>query len=154
MELFRGRENVCLLRTFSKAYGLAGLRVGYAVAPQDLADAIRKCALPFGVNRVAEHAAVVSLRHEPALLERVGALVEERSRVWHALLDQGWDVPASEANFVWMPLGEDTVEFAAGCEAAGVMVRPFAGDGARVTIGESEANDVFLKVAADWRAGR
>jgi histidinol-phosphate aminotransferase len=154
LELLRGRDNVCLLRTFSKAYGLAGLRVGYAVAPESVADAIRKCALPFGVNRVAELAAVVSLRHEPALLERVGALVEERSRVWHALRDQGWDVPATEANFVWMPLGTRTAEFAAECEAAGVMVRPFAGDGARVTIGETEANDVFLKVAADWRARR
>ena len=153
MELFRGRANVCVLRTFSKAYGLAGLRVGYGVAPQPVADAVRKCALPFGVSHVAQQAAVVSLQREPALLERVGALVEERGRVWQALRDQGWDVPTSEANFVWMPLGDSTVEFAADCEAAGVMVRPFAGDGARVTIGETEANDVFLKIAADWRAG-
>jgi histidinol-phosphate aminotransferase len=152
MEFFRRRDNVCLLRTFSKAYGLAGFRVGYGVAPQPVADAIRKCALPFGVSHVAQQAAIASLQQEPALLERVGALVEERSRVWHALREQGWDVPTSEANFVWMPLGDDTVEFAAECEAAGVMVRPFAGDGARVTIGETEANDVFLKVAAQWRA--
>jgi histidinol-phosphate aminotransferase len=153
MEFFRGRDNVCLLRTFSKAYGLAGLRVGYGVAPQSLAEAIRKCALPFGVSHVAQQAAVASLGQEPALFERVDALVEERSRVWHALREQGWDVPTSEANFVWLGLGDDTVEFAADCEAAGIMVRPFAGDGVRVTIGETEANDVFLKVAAEWRAG-
>jgi histidinol-phosphate aminotransferase len=152
MEFFRRRDNVCLLRTFSKAYGLAGFRVGYGVSPQPVAEAIRKCALPFGVSHVAQQAAIASLQQEPALLERVGALVEERSRVWHALREQGWDVPTSEANFVWMSLGDDTVEFAAQCEAAGVMVRPFAGDGARVTIGETEANDVFLKVAAQWRA--
>jgi histidinol-phosphate aminotransferase len=152
MELFRGRENVSVLRTFSKAYGLAGFRVGYGVAPQPVADAIRKCSLPFGVSHVAQQAAVASLRHEPALFERVDALVEERARVWHALREQGWDVPTTEANFVWLALGDDTAEFAAECEAAGVMVRPFAGDGARVTIGETEANDVFLKAAADWRA--
>jgi histidinol-phosphate aminotransferase len=152
MEFFRRRDNICLLRTFSKAYGLAGFRVGYGIAPEPVADAIRKCALPFGVSHVAQQAAIASLQQEPALLERVGALVEERSRVWHALREQGWDVPTSEANFVWMPLGDDTLEFAAECEAAGVMIRPFAGDGARVTIGETEANDVFLKVAAEWRA--
>jgi histidinol-phosphate aminotransferase len=153
MEVFQGRDNVCLLRTFSKAYGLAGLRVGYAVAAQPVAEAVRKCALPFGVSHVAQQAAVASLHQEPALFERVDALVEERSRVWEALRGQGWDVPTSEANFVWLRLGDDTVEFAADCEAAGVMVRPFAGDGVRVSIGESEANDVFLKVAAEWRAG-
>ncbi|MGH3354322.1 MAG: histidinol-phosphate transaminase [Nocardioidaceae bacterium] len=152
MRFFSGRDNVCLLRTFSKAYGLAGLRVGYAIAPRPVAEAIRKCSLPFGVSHVAQQAAVVSLRHEAALLERVEALVEERSRVWHALREQGWGVPESQANFVWMPLGNDTVEFAAECEAHGVMVRPFAGDGARVSIGENEANDVFLKDAADWRS--
>jgi histidinol-phosphate aminotransferase len=153
MELYHRHDNVCVLRTFSKAYGLAGLRVGYAVAPRPVAEAIRKCALPFGVSHVAQQAAVASLHQEPALLERVEALVEERARVWHALREQGWDLPASEANFVWLWLGDQTVEFAADCEAAGVMVRPFAGDGVRVTIGETEANDVFLKVAAEWRAG-
>jgi histidinol-phosphate aminotransferase len=153
MEFFRGRDNVCLLRTFSKAYGLAGLRVGYGVARPQVADAIRKCALPFGVSQVAQNAAVASLRQEPALLERVEALVEERSRVWSALREQGWDVPTTEANFVWLHLGDQTLEFAADCQAAGIMVRPFAGDGVRVSIGEAEANDVFLKVAAAWRAG-
>jgi histidinol-phosphate aminotransferase len=153
MEYFRGRDNVCLLRTFSKAYGLAGLRVGYGVARPQVADAIRKCALPFGVSQVAQNAAVASLRQEPALLERVEALVEERSRVWSALREQGWDVPTTEANFVWLHLGDQTLEFAADCQAAGIMVRPFAGDGVRVSIGEAEANDVFLKVAAAWRAG-
>ena len=64
---FRNRDNVCLLRTFSKAYGLAGLRVGYGVAPPQVADAIRKCSLPFGVSQVAQNAAVASLRQEPAL---------------------------------------------------------------------------------------
>jgi histidinol-phosphate aminotransferase len=68
--------------------------------------------------------------------------------VQQALHDQGWlRVPESQANFVWLRLGERTGDFAAACEQAGVMVRPFAGEGARVTVGETEANDVMLQVA-------
>ena len=80
-----GRDNVVVLRTFSKAYGLAGLRVGYGVAPAPLAEAIRKCSLPFGVSQIAQAAAVASLEAEAELLERVAALVAERDRVVAAL---------------------------------------------------------------------
>ena len=152
VDLYRGRHNVVALRTFSKAYGLAGLRVGYAVAPERLADAIRKCALPFGVSSMAQVAAVTSLESEAALLERVEALVVERTRVVLALRDQGWAVPHSQANFVWLGMdGEGAAAaFGEACSDAGVMVRPFPGDGVRVTIGEPSANDVFLAVAATW----
>ncbi len=151
VELGRGRDNVVVLRTFSKAYGLAGLRVGYAVGPAPVAEAIRKCSLPFGVSSIAQAAALASLESEPALLERVDALVSERTRVRTALLEQGWSIPAAQGNFVWFSLGDDTVEFAAACDEAGVSVRPFAGDGARVSIGEVEANDLLLRVAQRWR---
>ena len=153
VELAQGRDNVVVLRTFSKAYGLAGLRVGYAVAPPPLATAIRAVSLPFGVSAIAQAAAVASLAAEAALFERVDALVAERTRVLEALRTQGWDVPDSEANFVWLPLGGATVDFAAACEQAGVVVRPFAGDGVRVSIGEQAGNDLFLRVAGDWIAG-
>ena len=148
VELFRGRANVVAMRTFAKAYGLAGFRVGYIVAAEPIAAAVRACALPFGVSSVAQAAAVAALEHEPALLERVAAIVEERGRVVAALRDQGWDVPDAQGNFVWLALGERTAEFAAAAEAAGIMVRPFAGEGARVSIGETEANDVLLKVTS------
>jgi histidinol-phosphate aminotransferase len=154
VDLYRDRDNVAVLRTFSKAYGLAGLRVGFAIAPQRIADAIRKAVLPFGISQIAQDAAVASLAAEDALLERVEALVNERNRVLNGLRDQGWSVPASQANFVWLALGEETMEFAAACAESGIMVRPFAGDGTRVTIGEVEANDVFLGVAEHWRAAR
>jgi histidinol-phosphate aminotransferase len=154
LELAAGRPNVVVLRTFSKAYGLAGLRFGYAVGPAPVAEAIRKCALPFGVSSVVQAAALASLDSEDALLERVDALVEERSRVTSALAGQGWDVPDAQGNFVWFGLGEDTVDFAAACDAAGISVRPFPGDGARVSIGEVEANDILLEVAATWRSSR
>ncbi|PSL08364.1 histidinol-phosphate aminotransferase [Haloactinopolyspora alba] len=150
LALYREHPNVCVLRTFSKAYGLAGLRVGYAVAHERVADALRKTAVPFGVSGVAQRAAVESLAHEDALLERVEALVAERTRVREALLSQGWDVPVTHANFVWLALGERTTDFAAHCEAHGLVVRPFAGEGCRVTIGEQEANDRFIQLASDW----
>jgi histidinol-phosphate aminotransferase len=151
VELYRDRENVCVLRTFSKAYGLAGLRVGFAIAHERVAAALRKTAVPFGVSQLAQDAAVASLRSEEALLERVEGLIAERARVTRELVTQGWTVPESQANFVWLRLGDRTTDFAAACEKAGVVVRPFAGEGVRVTIGETEANDIFLQAAAAFR---
>jgi histidinol-phosphate aminotransferase len=150
---YRARPNVAVLRTFSKAYGLAGLRVGYAVAHAPVAEALRKTAVPFGVSGLAQQAAIASLAAEKELLERVDALVEERQRVVAALRGQGWDVPETQANFVWLALGERTAEFAAACEAEGLSVRPFPGEGARCTVAETEANDRLLHVCARWRAG-
>lgn len=151
IELYRDRPNVCVLRTFSKAYGLAGLRVGFAIAHEPVATALRKTATPFGVSQLAQDAAVASLRAEEALLVRVEALAVERARVAAALLAQGWPLADSQANFVWLRLGERTMDFAAACAAAGVIVRPFASEGARITIGEVEANDLFLTVAEAFR---
>jgi histidinol-phosphate aminotransferase len=144
---YRERRNVAVMRTFAKAYGLAGLRVGYLAAHDAVAAAVRACALPFGVSAVAQAAAVAALEHEAALLERVEAIVGERARVCAALRDQGWTVPDAQGNFVWLGLGDDTARFGAAAEAEGIMVRPYGADGVRVTIGEPEGNDVFLGVA-------
>ncbi|MFD4593388.1 histidinol-phosphate transaminase [Streptomyces rubiginosohelvolus] len=152
IEIYRDRPNVAVLRTFSKAYGLAGLRVGFAVAHEPVAAALRKTAVPFGVSQLAQDAAVASLRAEDELLGRVGSLVAERARVSAELARQGWTVPESHANFVWLRLGERTLDFAGACERAGVVVRPFAGEGVRVTVGETEGNDLFLKAAEAFRA--
>ncbi len=150
LNLAEGHPNVVVLRTFSKAYGLAGLRVGYAIAATDVALSIRKAIAPFSVTDVAQAAAVASLDAVDELAERVEAIVAERVRVLAALRDQGWDVPDTEANFVWLPLGDDALEFAAACDP--VSVRPFAGDGVRISIGEPDVNDQFLAVAARWRS--
>ena len=152
VEMHRSRGNVVAMRTFAKAYGLAGFRVGYAVAPEPIASAVRACALPFGVSSIAQAAAVASLEHEPELLERVEGIVAERSRVDAALRDQGWPVPDAQGNFVWLPLGSRTGDFAAAAEQAGVMVRPFGGEGVRASIGEPAGNDVLLRVAARFAA--
>jgi histidinol-phosphate aminotransferase len=151
VEIYRDRPNVAVLRTFSKAYGLAGLRVGFAIAHEPVAAALRKTAVPFGVSQLAQDAAVASLRAEDELLGRVGSLVAERTRVVEGLRAQGWTVPETQANFVWLRLGEKTMDFAAACEQAGVVVRPFAGEGVRTTIAETEANDIFLQTAAEFR---
>ncbi|MER5522595.1 histidinol-phosphate transaminase [Streptomyces sp. NPDC001761] len=151
VELYRKRPNVCVLRTFSKAYGLAGLRVGFAIAHESVAAALRKTAVPFGVSQLAQEAAIASLRAEDELLGRVGSLVCERTRVVDALRAQGWTVPETQANFVWLRLRESTVPFAQACEEHGVVIRPFPGEGVRVTVGEAEANDIFLKVAEAFR---
>ncbi|CAN5417841.1 histidinol-phosphate transaminase [soil metagenome] len=147
---YRAHQNVVLFRTFSKAYGLAGFRVGYAVAQEPIAEAMRAVSLPFGVNAVAQAAAIASLAARDELLERVDALVVERARVYAALQKQGWNLPEPQGNFVWFALGERTVEFAAAADTAGVTVRPFAGEGVRVSIGEPEANDRMIEVAGGF----
>ncbi|MFF2951002.1 histidinol-phosphate transaminase [Kitasatospora sp. NPDC057965] len=150
IDLYRDRPNVCVLRTFSKAYGLAGMRVGFAIAHEPVAAALRKTAVPFGVTQLAQDAAVASLRAEDALMVRVDALVEERNRVVAGLRAQGWEIPDSQANFVWLELGERSAEFAAACAEAGVIVRPFP-EGVRISIGEVEGNSIFLAVAEAFR---
>ena len=144
--------NLIVLRTFSKAYGLAGLRVGYAIASDpDLIAALRQTQVPFSVTTVAQEAALASLEPpaEQQLRDRVAEVVVERDRVRSALLDAGYDVPPTQANFVWLPLGDSTVDWSAGCEQRKVIVRGFAGHGARVTIGTPEENDRFLDAARE-----
>jgi histidinol-phosphate aminotransferase len=147
IDLYRDRPNVAVLRTFSKAYGLAGLRIGFLIGHEPVAEAIRKTMLPFTVNAIAQAAAVASLNAEDELLERVETTVKERDRVREALRAEGWTVPATEANFVWLRLGDQTTAFAQSCDAAAISIRPFAGEGARISIGTPAANDAFLAAA-------
>ncbi len=127
LDLVRTHPNVALMRTFAKAYGLAGFRVGYLVAHPDVAAAVRAVALPFGVSSVGQAAAVASLAAEEALFERVESVVGERERVVEGLLDQGWQVPEAQGNFVWLPLGDAAVEFAETAESAGHHGPPVRG---------------------------
>ena len=147
IEVYRDRPNVAVLRTFSKAHGLAGLRVGYLIGPDPVAAAARTTMLPFTVNSLAQTAAVASLAAEGELHERVDLAVKERARVRDELLAQGWNVPPTEANFVWLRLGPDTQDFAAACAQAGVSTRAFGDEGARISMGTPEADDAFLAVA-------
>lgn len=152
LELVRDRPNVVVLRTFSKAYGLAGFRVGYCVAEPALASAVRAVSLPFGISVAAQAAVLASLEAEPELLARVAVLVADRDRLRSGLLDLGFDVPDAQGNFVWLPAGPLTTAYGEAFAAAGVMVRPYAagepGDGVRITVGEPAAHARVLEVAA------
>jgi len=142
------RPNIVVLRTFSKAYGLAGLRVGYAIGHTRVLDAARSTAIPLSVTAAAEESALASLSVESELLERVRVIAERRDRLVARLRDAGWPVPDAQGNFVWLPAGERALEVAAAFEDAGLVVRPFAGDGVRISIGEEESLDRIVDAAA------
>ncbi|OJF16131.1 histidinol-phosphate transaminase [Couchioplanes caeruleus] len=147
LEAYGDRPNVVVLRTMSKAWGLAGLRIGFLVAQPDVAVAIRKVLTPFSTSLVAQAAALAALDAEDEVRRRCGLVIAERERVTEALRKLLPDVPSSQSNFVWLPLGDQAAAFGAACESRGVIVRPFQGDGVRVTIGTPEENDAFLAAA-------
>ena len=151
--IFRRHGNVVLLRTFSKLQGLAGLRIGYAVAHPRLARALGQVTVPFGASAPAQAAALASLAPAAAeeLARRAEQIRAERSRVLAALAAQGWDLPASQGNFVYFPLGERSAEFAEFADARGLVLRAYGSDGVRATIAETEANDRLLAIAQEWR---
>jgi histidinol-phosphate aminotransferase len=146
------RPNVVVLRTLSKAWGLAGLRIGFLVAAPDVALAIRKVVTPFSTSAAAQAAALAALRQDKEMARRASLVVAERDRVLTAARKVIFDVPETQANFIWLPIGDRAADLAAAAEQAGVIVRPFAGDGVRVTIGTPEENDAFLKALYDWAA--
>jgi histidinol-phosphate aminotransferase len=150
LELMRGRSNVAVLRTFSKAYSMAGLRVGYVIAEDPVvASALRKTHVPFSVSIPAQAAAVAALGSVAEVQRRCAAVVAERGRLTDALRDRGLEVSDSQANFVWLPFGERALPVAAALEARAVITRAYAGDGIRVTVGTPEEDDVFLAALDD-----
>ncbi len=142
--VFEAHPNVVVLRTFSKAFGLAGLRVGYAIGHSRVLDAARSTAIPLSVTAAAERAALASLDMEDELRERVAVIADRRATLVAALRAQGWDVPDAQGNFVWLPTGARTDEAAAAFEAADLVVRAFSGDGVRISVGEHESVDKVL----------
>ncbi|GBG40842.1 putative phenylalanine aminotransferase [Mycobacterium montefiorense] len=148
--LVRSRRNVVVLRTFSKAYGLAGLRVGYAIGHPDLITALDQVYVPFSVTSVSQAAAIASLDAADELLARTDALVADRVRVSAQLRDAGFALPPSQSNFVWLPLGSRTPDFVTRAADAGIVVRQYGSDGARVSIGAPDENDALLAFAGDW----
>jgi len=153
-EVAARRPNVLALRTLSKAYGLAGLRVGYAVGHPDIIGALRKVAIPFSVNALAQAAAIAALGAKDELEPRWRQVIDERTRVTARLRDLGYTVPTSQANFVWLPLEDAAADFATHCEQNRVIVRAFShigGGGVRVTVGAPDENDLFLAAAATYQ---
>jgi histidinol-phosphate aminotransferase len=143
-----GHPNVVVLRTFSKAFGLAGLRIGYAIGHPRILDAARSASIPLSVTAQAEVAALASLDAEADLLERVHEIAERRDRLVAALRDVGWRVPDAQGNFVWLPAGDEAIAIGQAFDDAGLIVRPFAGDGIRISVGEEESVEKVLQIAA------
>jgi histidinol-phosphate aminotransferase len=148
----RSHRNVVVLRTFSKAYGLAGLRIGYAVADPDVVAALSKVYVPFTATSVSQAAAIASLDAADELLARTDTIVAERARVTETLRDAGYTVPPSQANFVWLPLPGRAQEYARAAADSRIIVRPYGEDGVRVTVAAEHENDMFLEFARSWIA--
>lgn len=147
-ELVNTYPNLIVLRTFSKAYGLAGLRVGYAVGAEYVMDAARTVAIPLSVTELAQRAAISSLDNEDELLARVTLLNELRGSIHAGLLAQGWNTPSPQGNFVWLPTGDDTAAAAAIFESHGIVVRAL-GEGLRISVGEAESVEKLLRASAE-----
>lgn len=141
--------NLVILRTFSKAFGLAGLRVGYAVGPEHILDAARATAIPLSVTEPAQRAAIAALDHEAEILERVAVITQRREQLFAGLVEQGWPVPRSESNFVWFPTGTNTPAANEIFLAHGVVARALGTDGIRVSVGEAESVERILAASAE-----
>ncbi|MDG3010829.1 aminotransferase class I/II-fold pyridoxal phosphate-dependent enzyme [Rhodococcus sp. D2-41] len=148
LDLYRRFRNVVVLRTFSKAYGLAGLRVGYGLAHPTLAGAFRKCAVPCGVSTIAIAAALRSLEAEDELFERVRHVIDARDRLGAELSHMGLRVPTSAANFLWIDIGAHAAELGTQIESSGILARVVPDHGIRLTIGDKRAN-----TDAEWALG-
>ncbi|MGQ0842355.1 histidinol-phosphate transaminase [Actinokineospora sp.] len=152
LRLYRDHPNVVVLRSFSKAYGLANLRVGYAIGQAGPISALRAVTMPFLVSDVAAAAAAAALATEAEFAAQRARIVRERERVASGLRATGLAVPAPQGNFVWLPLGPSTADFEAACLARGLHVHAFPGEGARITIGLPESNDLLLEIARGHRS--
>jgi histidinol-phosphate aminotransferase len=149
IDIYRAHENVCVLRTFSKAYGLAALRVGYAVLPPRMAPLARLIGAVFFPGRLSQTAALASLQPEVTgeLMQRCDELAASRARLTGQLRDLGLTVAPSEANFLWLPLGDQAAPFAGRAREAGILVWLVDGEGVRITIGSDAANARLLEFA-------
>lgn len=158
IRLFHRHPHVAVLHTFSKAYGLAGLRIGYAVSPPMVAEALRKVAIPFGVSGLAQAAAIASLESEDELTERIAEVVKQRERMFAALQRAGFGPVASQANFVWVPdqntTGVSATSLGEALESGGVMARVFPGEGIRISSGVAKDVDRVVAVCRAITATR
>ena len=148
-DVLPAHPHAVVLRTFSKAHGLAGLRLGYMVGAAAVVEAVDKTLFPFAVNAVAQAAGIAAIAADAEIADRVESLRAERDRVAAALRAAGHRFPSPHANFVWLPIGDRTEQVYLDLERRGVVTRPFAGEGIRVTIGTAEENDRFLTTLAE-----
>lgn len=148
------RQRLCVLRTFSKAYGLAGLRVGYGVAPAPLWDALGRLRPAFNVNHVAQAAALAALDDEAHLQRYLALNRGERARLASGLRAWGARVAPSQANFLHVDLTEPAAPICQALERAGIIVRALGGGdtpAVRISVGTPEENDRLLAALGPLR---
>ena len=154
LDLLKRHPNLVVLRTFSKIYGLCGLRAGYALCSEDFRLAVDRVRQPFSVNALAQAAAAEAIRHQDEVERRLEWTVAERVYVESELADRGLETTESQANFSWVSLGDrDEEGVMAGLGERGVIVRAGAALGGaghlRVTYGTRAENDRFLAALDD-----
>ena len=142
-----GDPRLVVLRTLSKAWGLAGYRVGYAMADPQVAAALRTVTPPFSVSIPAQATALAALAEEETILAQVATVTAERDRVAGELRTLGFQVPQAQGNFVWLDLGERAEAVAEVFADHGLVVRTFAGEGCRITTHTAAVNDQVLAAA-------
>ena len=150
LALVERHPNLVILRTFSKVYGLCGLRVGYALCAEDFRSAVDRVRQPFAVNSLAQAAAAEALLHQDEVARRVERVAVERLHLDGELASRGLETSDSEANFCWVSLGDrDEAAILRGLAERGVIVRGGADLGEegylRVTYGTRPENDRFLE---------
>lgn len=139
--------NLVITRTFSKAYGLAGLRIGYAIGRPELLAPAQGAGIPLSVSAPAQLAAEVSLDHMDQITSRVNEVAGRISQVREAFSHLGGELPLPYGNFVWLPTGEHTEEVVSWLEEESIVARAFPGEGIRVSIAEAEGVDPLLRIA-------
>ena len=145
--LIEDHPNVIVMRTFSKAHALAGVRVGYAIGEAEVIGAIQALLVPFGVNSLALAAALASLKDAEGVARAVAEIIAERERIIPALRGLGYDIPDSQSNFYL--IRGNVYGLVEACARVGLIVRPFS-VGVRVSVGSHEQNDLFLSVATEF----
>lgn len=150
LDYLADHPNLVVLRTYSKAYGMAGMRVGFLIGDPVVVGAVYATMIPFAVNGPAQAAALVAMTQGAEVRRRCSIIVAERQRVAQILRRSGLGVPESQANFWWLPSGARSGQLAVALEQRGVVVRPFP-TGIRVTVGLPEENAAFLDALAGVR---
>lgn len=141
--------NLVILRTFSKAYGLAGLRAGYLIANTEVAHVVHRTSPPFGLSRTASAAATAAWADEAHTRHVVATACADRERLRVALREVGVSTPESASNFVWLPAGPYALRLEELCNDRGVAVRAFDGEGVRITTGDPEASAACVRAVSD-----
>jgi len=152
--LLRAHENIVVLRTFSKFFAVAGVRVGYAIANPVVVDAVHRVRQPFNVSRLAQAAGLGALACAKELAPHARETIAERTRVRAALIELGLACPASQANFVFVDLGASPLDLFAELSSRGVVVRRLGQFGSarnayRITIGTPPENDTLIGALRD-----